>query len=141
MRYSAVTLAAGATAAVLAYGMAQAGEVTLPVQPGAATLGIGVGVICDTTEQAKNFVALRSGGAELSLAVNKVNAQAQDPRACGVAAVAFQRGQTVGTGEMQGKLVSIVRIQVIGGYDGESWKRVPGTILQYAIIEEDGLAI
>lgn len=145
MRFSGRSFTAAAVAAVvLGFGVAQADELTsLPGQGGQAgkdQMGVGVGVICNTTEQAENYVSLRNKGAELTLAVNSVNAKEHDPLACGVAAVAFQRDKTMATKSQNGKLVSIVRINVLAGFDGTKWERVP-LMIQYAIIEDEGVAI
>ena len=103
-------------------------------------MGMGVGVICNTTEQAQSYVKLRSGGAEVTLAVSAVNERVQDPQACGVAAVAFERGKTVGTMSQKGRLVSIVQVRIVAGFDGTKWARVPDTV-QYAIIENEGVEV
>ena len=142
MRFSGRSFTAAAVAAVvLGFGVAQADELTsLPGQGGKDQMGVGVGVICNTTEQAENYVSLRNKGAELTLAVNSVNAKEHDPRACGVAAVAFQRDKTMATKSQNGKLVSIVRINVLAGFDGQKWASVPAMV-QYAISEDEGVAI
>ncbi|HZQ13503.1 MAG TPA: hypothetical protein VFB31_11910 [Pseudolabrys sp.] len=129
-----------AAAAVLLSGAARAGErATLPAAPDAGAV-VGVGVICNTSDQAEQFVSLRQQGEEVTPAVESVNAQARQPRACGVAAIAFVPERTLATRPMGGKLVRIVRINVIAGYDGSGWQTVAGTV-QYAIMEEQGEAI
>jgi hypothetical protein len=129
-------------ALLLVYGAAHAKEVNLPPQPDGNVMAVGIGVICNTTAEAEQYVKLRSGGAELTMAVNKVNAQAQDPKACGVAAVAFLRDETVGKATLNGKQISIVRINVVGGYNGREWARIPAMV-QYAVMEdaEAGISI
>lgn len=142
MRFSGRTFtAATAATIVLGFGVAQADELTNPPgQGGKDQMGVGIGVICNTTEQAESYVSLRNNGAELTLAVNSVNAKEHDSLACGVAAVAFQRDKTMATKNQNGKLVSIVRINVLAGFDGTKWARVP-LMVQYAIIEDEGVAI
>jgi hypothetical protein len=128
---------AAATAVVLVCGVARADELTnLPSEPDAG-LSVGVGVICNTNEQAARFVDLREHGAKVTPAMLKVNRAAKDPRACGLAAIAFQRGKTVAATSLQGKLVTIVRVNVLAGYDGHHWSRVP-PMVQYAIMEAKG---
>jgi hypothetical protein len=129
-------------ALLLVCGAAHAKEVNLPPQPDGNVMAVGIGVICNTTAEAEQYVKLRSGGAELTMAVNKVNAQAQDPKACGVAAVAFLRDETVGKATLNGKQISIVRINVVGGYNGREWARIPAMV-QYAVMEdaEAGISI
>jgi hypothetical protein len=129
-------------ALLLVCGAAQANEASLAPQPDGNVMAVGIGVICNTTAEAEQYVKLRSGGAELTMAVNKVNAQAQDPKACGVAAVAFLRDETVGKATLNGKQISIVRINVVGGYNGREWARIPAMV-QYAVMEdaEAGISI
>jgi hypothetical protein len=105
-----------------------------------ARTAVGIGVICNTSDQAEAYVKLRNDGAEITPAVNSVNAGERDPRACGVAAVAFKRDKTMDTKNQNGKLVSIVRINVLAGFDGQKWSPVPAMV-QYAVIEEKGIAI
>jgi hypothetical protein len=128
--------AAGA-ALLFICGTAQADETNPPPLPEQNAMAIGIGVICNTTEQAERYVRLRADGAELSPAMNIVNEEAQDPQACGLAAVAFERDKTMDTATMNGKLVSIVRINVVAGYNGHEWLRVPATT-QYAVVEDTG---
>jgi hypothetical protein len=110
---------------------------TEPEQMG---LQVGIGVICNTNKQAEDYVQLRARGRDLTLAMNQVNAQATDPKACGVAAVAYKRGKTMDTKLMNDKMVQIVEINVLAGYDGQTWARVP-EMRQYAVIQSKGIAI
>ena len=61
-------------------------------------------------------------------------------RHAGAAAVAFRRDKTMDTQHLKGRLVSIVRISVVGAYDGQRWSSVPAMV-QYAVMEEEGLEI
>ena len=132
------TALAAFSAALLACGVAHAGEVLTDLPPsGEQSLGVGVGVICNTTEQAQQYVQLRSGGAKVTPAMEKVNQAARDPRACGLAAIAFQRDKTVETTNLQGRLVSIVKVNVLAGYNGQQWTRIPA-MEQYAILASAG---
>lgn len=95
---------------------------------------IGVGMICNTPDQAKQFVELQSKGTKPEQAVDAVNAQAKDGRACGFAAVAFVPDQTIDTKPVQNKLLKVMRIQIIAGFDGNDWR--PASMTQYAVIED-----
>ena len=136
------TFWAAAAAVLLSCGLAQAAE------PGGLNNGmlaagettIGVGLICDTPEQAERFVALRANGSEPEQAMATVNAEAQAPRACGIAAVAFIPDQTTQLKTIGGKLVRIMRINVIAGFNGSAWQPVQGMV-QYAVIEAAGETI
>ena len=122
-----------AAAAVLIAGAARAEELDVNSKDPV----IGIGVICDTNEQAEHYVTLRQGGQEMTPAVAKVNEAANKPRACGLAAVAFVPVETMDTKSMGGKLVRIVRISVVAGYNGSGWQQVSHTE-QYAIVEAKG---
>ena len=124
---------AAVAAAVVACGAARA-EGQPPVQGDA---GVGVGIICNTPAEAKQFVGLRSSGVEPDKAMKSVNTSAHDPRACGVAAIAYIRDATVETTKLQNKLVQIVRINVVAGFNGSNWQRVSGMV-QYAVLEGGG---
>lgn len=57
-------LTATAAAALLG-GVAWAGDVNLPqAEPGQGQLAVGVGVICNTSEQAEHYIRLRADGEE-----------------------------------------------------------------------------
>lgn len=127
---------AAATAVLTIAGAARADDVTgLPGQTDGPV--VGVGVICNTNEQAEQFVGLRQGGRDTVPAMATVNRQANNPRACGLAAVAFVPDKTVAIKAMGGKLVRIVRVNVVAGYNGSSWQHVAATV-QYAIVETKG---
>lgn len=127
-----------AAAFVLGCGVARADESSRPPANGDAA--IGVGIICNTPEQAEQFVSLRSKGAAPDKAMNTVNANARNERACGVAAVAYIRDQTVDTRKLQNSLVQIVRISVVAGYNGVGWQRV-SDMIQYAVLEGEGESV
>lgn len=127
---AAVLMIAGAARADDAIGLP--GQVDGPV--------VGVGVICNTNDQAEQFIGLRQGGQDIVPAMATVNRQANNPRACGLAAVAFVPDKTMATKTMGGRLVRIVRVNVVAGYNGSSWQHVAATV-QYAIVEAKGEAI
>jgi hypothetical protein len=74
---------------------------------------IGIGIMCNTSQQAEQFVKLQSTGTQAEEAARAVNASARDSRACGVAAIAYIRAQTVYKMKLRDKLVQIVRINVV----------------------------
>ena len=123
-------------------GAAMAQGPAVPGQPDANNGGttVGIGVICNTDSQAEQYVSLRQKGQDISPAMQTVNKQAQQPLACGIAAVAFVPGETLDSKASGSKLMRIVRIKIIAGYDGSGWHQVP-TTTQYAIIETDGMEI
>jgi hypothetical protein len=130
--------AAGA-AAVLACGLTQAGAQSL--ERANAGPAIGIGIICNTPAQAEQFVSLRTKGAAPKQAIDAVNQAMHDPSACGIAAIAFTRDHTVDTKTMGNKLVQIVRISIIAGFNGQVWQRVTDATIQYAVMEGEGETI
>jgi hypothetical protein len=103
-------------------------------------VGVGVGLVCDTVQQAERWIALRDTGEEAPRAVEIVNDEAQNPRACGLAAVAFTHGVRLAEKNMRGKLVTIAKITIIAVNNGASWAKVPD-IVQYTVVEAAGLNV
>lgn len=131
---------AAATAVILLGAAARAEPQPIPPerQIGEATLV--VGMICDTAEQAERYAALRAKGVDINPAAMKVNAEANDPRACGIAAVAYIPDAIVATQNKGESLLRVVRISVVAGYNGSGWQRV-ANMIQYAVIETKGISI
>ncbi len=42
---------------------------------------------------------------------------------------------------MGDKLVKVVRINIVAGFNGKGWQRVSAAVTQYAIIDAEGEAI
>ena len=135
-------LVSALTGVALLVAAAQAkGQVVAAPSDSGVKAGIGVGIICNTPEQAGRFVGLRAEGNDATKAIAAVNAEVQDPRACGVAAIAFMRNQTIATRTMGDKLVEIVRVNVVAGFNGTAWQRASSDLIQYAVIEAEGQSI
>jgi hypothetical protein len=131
--------AVAATAALILWSATSGAVKANPVEE-EDHLAVGVGVICNTSEQMKRLVGLRMDGAEVPRAVSTVNDEVRDSHACGVAAVAFMSDKMVDIKNVEGKMVQIVRINVIATFDGDRWSRVP-VMTQYALIESEGYPI
>jgi hypothetical protein len=129
---------AAATSAILVCGAARADSPAQPPEKGDAA--VSVGIICNTPQQAEQFVGLRKTGAAPEQAMQAVNAMAHDQRACGIAAVAYVRDTTVDTVALQDSLVQIVRINIVAGYNGSGWQRVSDSV-QYAVLDGEGESI
>jgi hypothetical protein len=82
------------------------------VQAQAHEVELGPGLVCDTQKQVERFVALYSGDAQA--AVNAVNAEMNDPTACGLANMAFVRGPQLATARNKDTTFDIVQILVVG---------------------------
>lgn len=128
---------AAAAAAIVICGTARATEGPAPQNGDAA---VGIGIICNTPRQAEQFVSLRSKGVANEKAILAINASARDGRACGVAAIAYIRNQTVETVKLKDQLVQIVRISIVAGFNGSGWQRV-SDMVQYAVLEGAGESV
>ena len=111
------------------------GSATIPAQ-----ISVGRAIICDTSEQAQRFVALRNGGSELTQALQVINREAANPSACGTAVVAFRSGEAIGSGRVEGQLVHVVKVTVLAFNNGARWSMVPETV-QYAVLVPDGIEV
>jgi len=109
-------------------------------QPEKGDAAVSVGIICNTPQQAEQFVGYRKKGVAAEQAMRSVNATARDQRACGVAAVAYVRDTTVDTMALENRLVQIVRINIVAGFNGSDWQKVSDTV-QYAVLDGEGESI
>lgn len=128
-------LLAGAAVAVLMLSGAARAD-----QGGSGEPAVGVGMICNTPQQAERFVALRAQGTAAKQAMATVNKEAKDVRACGLAAIAFTRDATLDNKAVDNKLVQVVRINVVAGFNGSGWQPV-SNMVQYAVMEGEGETI
>jgi hypothetical protein len=102
---------------------------------------IGVGMICNTQEQAALYLTLEAKGLPPRRALRAVNRQASGTRhACGVAVIAFVRDRTLEMRPVHNKLIQIVRINVVAGFNGSGWQPVSDRV-QYAVLEAEGETI
>ena len=122
--------------AMLACFPAQAQE-SLPAQA-QEKIEIGQGVICDTAQQVERYVALRGNGAETNVALRTVNGEAEAHGAvCTVALVMFSASVRVSGLTVQGRLLSIIQINVHAFGNGPIWMKIPATI-RYTVTAEKG---
>jgi hypothetical protein len=101
------------------------------------SMDIGHGVICDTREQVERYVALRGNGKDTAVALQTVNYEAHDARACNVALVMFTEPKPIAAQVINGRQVSIVQITVHAFGNGSAWKQVRA-IVQYTVATEKG---
>jgi hypothetical protein len=107
---------------------------------GAEALNVGRGVICDTSDQAQRFLALRNHGTETTQALLAINKESANATACGEAIVAFRIGEPLKGGVVEGLSVNVVKITVVAYSDGQSWTHIPATA-QYAIVAPKGIEV
>jgi hypothetical protein len=110
-------------------------EENLPAQP-PEQVEIGQGVICDTLQQVERYVALRGNGTETNVALRTINGEAH-VAACSVAQVMFTTGPRVGGLTVQGRLLSIMQINVHAFVNGAVWMKIPATV-RYTVTAEKG---
>ena len=89
---------------------------------------IGEGVICDTLQQVERYVA--------NAALQTVNGEAHVP-VCSVALVMFSAGARVAGLSAQGRLLSIIKINVHAFGNGSVWMKIPAT-MRYTVTAEKG---
>jgi hypothetical protein len=128
--------ATAAVALLLSAGPGRAGEVITSFQEPS----VGVGMICNTSDQAQEYLRMRSQGIPADDAMKRINDAAGDEHACGVAAIAFKRDKMLQAHAVENKLLEVVQINVLAGFDGSGWKEIP-EMTQYAIMETKGDAI
>jgi hypothetical protein len=106
----------------------------------AEPLGIGFGIICDTSEQALRLMALRREGSQMPQAVSMVNSEAANPSACGNALVVFRIVEEVHNARVDGQRLTVTKVLVAAISDGVTWARVPDKV-QYALIIAEGVEV
>jgi hypothetical protein len=99
---------------------------------------IGQGVICDTLQHVKRFVALRGTGEEPGAALETVNLEANDDVACQFAVVLYTDDKPVGQLAIGGRLFKFVEINVRAFEDGRTLIPVSPGVLQYTVTVEKG---
>jgi hypothetical protein len=103
-------------------------------------IDVGRGVMCDTADEVKRFIALRSGGKEPDIALKTVNGEVGNTAACNYGFVMFSGEEPIVELSVNGRPVSIVRIVVHAFGSGSAWKRVPETV-QYTPLPGKGQVI
>ena len=61
------------------------------------TTAIDAGVVCDSAQQIERYFALKAEGAEPGQAIQRVNAEANNPEACAIVVIAFIPRAEVGS--------------------------------------------
>jgi len=72
----------------------------------------GTTLICDTQEQVERYMTLFNGEAQTT--VDQLNAEEQNPNACGFGTVAYLRGWEIKTTRTPTRAYQIFRILVVG---------------------------
>jgi hypothetical protein len=88
---------------------------------------VGSGLICNASAEVERFLTFRADGGEVADAIARINADA-GPNACGVATIAFSRGEQAGKKQVKEGEVAIVKIVVVGVYANSHWNAVAPTV-------------
>lgn len=99
------------------------------------SLEVGVGLICNSEAQVERYLALHVADQPPDAAIQLVNAEAQDPNACALAAIAFVRGEQGKAVKTPSGVMKITQVTIIGAQTPAGWQRVP-PLVQYTAIYE-----
>jgi hypothetical protein len=100
---------------------------------------VGTGVICDTQDEAQEFVRIMSEH-NAGAALQEINGKASSPMACGMATVAFRTGKSLGEIRTSKGSFDIYQIEVVAGAVDGSWHVVPNRT-QFTAMAVKGLDI
>jgi hypothetical protein len=100
---------------------------------------VGTGVICDTQDEAQEFVRIMSEH-DAGAALQEINGKASSPMACGMATVAFRTGKCLGEIRTSKGSFDIYQIEVVAGAVDGSWHVVPNRT-QFTAMAVKGLDI
>ena len=104
---------------------------------------VGAGIICDTPQQVKRYLTFADephGADSVDRALDAVNTEENNPRACGVAIIAFVRDGQSETVEFNHSVAKVTRVRVVAVATQEGWRHVPA-VVQYTAISEPGQTI
>jgi hypothetical protein len=109
----------------------------LPANAQERGLEVGRGVICESADQVKRFVVLRSAGKAPDAALQTVNEEMKDSGGCGFSFVMFTSADPIAEMSVHGRPVSIVKLTVRAFGSGSAWTQVPAAV-RYTAEPENG---
>lgn len=102
----------------------------------AQEIEVGQGIVCDSAQQVTRFLEI---GGEPQAALDKVNAEANDPVACVLLGVAFVRGEQTTTVRNQDGAWRVTQILVMAVYLPTGWQSIAPHVYYSALrVEERG---
>src|SRR5436190_15652809 len=102
---------------------------------GAYEIETGSALICDTQKQAERLASFLDYNVKSALGI--VNVEADDPKACGSASVAYIRGGVLGTIRNKSETYQIVEVIVVGVGSDRGFRNVaPTTYVSLVKIDE-----
>jgi hypothetical protein len=99
-------------------------------------LAFGQGVLCNTAQQIERYLALYRNDTTPETAVQTVNTETRSPGACGFAYVAFIPGDSVGTVNVSGGVMRMMKITVLARKNERGWIQVMPTQQFTALFDE-----
>ena len=112
------------------------GGVAAVAQEGEKKILVAVGLICETPQQVGRYVSLYKEGATADTAMQVVNREENNPRACRMTAAVFILGQSVETVSVDGGNVQIVEITIVAAQTKTGWRSMAPTVQYTAMFEE-----
>ena len=100
------------------------------------SLEIGTGLVCNSAQQVERYLTLHSNNRSPDAAIAVVNTEAHDSNACMLAAIAFVRGEALGTVPAPGGVMRIVKVTIIAAQTPGGWARVDHLVQYTAIFEK-----
>jgi len=102
---------------------------------------VAIGLICDTAQQVERYVRLYKDGASAEAAMEAVNKEEKNPKACAIVAAAFVVGEAIQTVSISGGAVQVVAITIVAAHTGRGgWKTITPTV-QYTAMFLEGQGI
>ena len=97
---------------------------------------VGIGLICNSEALVQRYISLQSSDQSAESAIRLVNAEASDPNACSMAAVAFTRTKEGAAVPAPGGQMKILQIKIIAAQTPFGWQPVTGLVQYTAIFEK-----
>lgn len=92
----------------------------------------GQGIICNTPEQLQSFLQLLNEGVEEPLAIEQVNKEVNVENACGIAIVAYIRGESITTTTIPLGVVEVVKLAILATWKNMAWITLPRPVVQFS---------
>src|SRR5262249_6259123 len=133
-------LVSTAVALVCLTGSALAEEPQAKTDEGPKT-EVAIGLICDTAQQVERYVRLYKDGASAETAMNAVNKEEKNPKACAIVAAAFVVGEALQTVSVSGGAIQVVEITIVAAHIGRGGRESTNPTVQYTAMFLEGQGI
>lgn len=119
-----------------AYALDVKRDVAIPPNATEAAVEVGIGVICNSSDQIKRYLSLKKGEASIQNAIQLVNLEAKDERACGMAMVAFVTGHEADNVDVTDGTMHVRQITIVAVATDAGWHQIPETVQYTAFFEK-----